>query len=84
MLPVDAVRTITVWPRWVREDGLVKPMRRVLRACSWEERSIATVIQTGNILKEPAVIRVFTETCGLVYVPPHEWLELPEDSLDQY
>jgi len=59
-------------------------MRRVLRCCSWEERSIATVIQTGNILNEPALIRVFTTTCGLTYIPPREWLALDESGLDGF
>jgi len=84
MLPLDTVRTITIWPRWERSDGLIKPMRRVLCRCSWEERSIAVALQTGAVLKEPALIRVFAETSKLIYVPPHVWPELSENVLEAF
>ena len=84
-LPGRVTITLTVWPRWV--DGAteaIKPMRRVLRFCSWRERSISTAIATGNILREPTIIRVFDETSGLTYLPLHEWLARPESALDGY
>jgi len=85
MLPSDATRTITIWPRWQNPiSQLIKPMRRVLYFCSWHERSISTALQTGNVLRVPAVIRVFDEASGLVYVPPHIWDDMTENELEGY
>ena len=80
----NADKTITIYCRWVNPDGRVKPMRRVLYNCSWEERSIATALQTGNVLNEPASIRIFCDTSGKTYIPPHEWDALNENELDKY
>ena len=84
MSATNADKTVTVYCRRKLSDGKVGLMRRVLKECSWEERSISTALQTGNELKEPASIRVFCATSGLTYVPLHEWNALPEVELETY
>ena len=84
MNATNAGKTITVYCRKKREDGTVKLMRRILKQCSWEERSISTALQTGNVLKEPASIRIFCNQSGLRYMTLHEWNTSPEESLDEY
>ena len=80
----NASKTITVYCRKKRNDGTVRLMRRVLERCSWEERSISTALQTGNVLKEPASIRVFCNESGLTYMPLHDWDLSPEALLYDY
>jgi len=77
-------KTITIYCHRVNDDGMVKSMRRILKNCSWEDNSISTALQTGNVLTEPASIRVFCSKSGLKYVMPHEWYILPEDELEKY
>ena len=75
MLPDDAVRTITIYPRHTDGvTGLVTTVRRVLKRCSFEERSITTALATGQVLRIPSVIRIFTDdNPDLQYIEPHEW-----------
>jgi hypothetical protein len=77
-------KTITIYCLWKRPDGKIISLRRVLKECSWRERSISTALQTGNVLNEPASIRIFCDKSGLEYIPPHEWYALSEDKLENY
>ena len=77
-------KTITIYCHWKRDDGLVKPVRRLLKG-SWKRRGISAALQTGNILKEPSSIRIFcADNEDITYIPPHEWYKLPEEELDKY
>ena len=76
-------RTITIYCRYTL-DGMVKPMRRVLKFCSWEDLTIDVALQTGNVLKEPFSIRIECERSGLTYIEPHEWKKLLEEELEEY
>jgi len=62
----------------------VKPVRRILKNCSWEDKSISTALRTGNILKEPFSARIFTDMSGLIFIPYHIWSSLPEEELAGY
>ena len=87
MLPSrDALKAITIYPRYERPDGTIKPMRRVLYPSSWEDKKTAIAMETGAILKEPVFIRVFgyKTVDGLIFVPVHEWQKLDESELDGY
>jgi len=77
--------TVTVWCRWIDpETGLHHPMRRELKSCTFRNRSIFTTMQTGNVLKESSIIRVFDKTSEKTYIPPHEWSALKFDELDNF
>ena len=87
MLPPDATRTITIWPRWRNDTTDPRQfisMRRVLHNCSWKSDSISTVLRTGIVLQQPIIVRVFDETSGLQYIPPHIWNQMSPDKLDGY
>jgi len=80
----NTVKAITIYCRRVSKDGRVKLLRRVLRNCSWEERSISSALKSGNVLKESVSIRIFCASSGVTYVPPHEWAAMPERALKNF
>ena len=85
MLPPDAVRTITIYPRYINQlTNIVKPLRRVLYNCSWEDKGADIILNTGQIVKDTIFIRIFDNTSGSIYLPPHEWNKLSESELDGY
>ena len=71
-------KTITAYPRAVNPDtGEFIPVRCVLRRCTWMDESVTTTLETGNVVSNITVIRVFDDPQGKRYIPPHEWNRLP-------
>lgn len=81
----DDVRDITLWCRHITQvGGAVRLFRRVLRNCSYRERSIETTLSTGQVISEMIIIRVFEETSGFTFIPPHIWNAKDYTELDGY
>lgn len=85
MIPRRLTVDITIYPRWQNLlTGQIKPMRRVLRRCTWQMETVSTALSTGQILTTPTVVTVFKKTSGLEYIKPHEWALLSENELAPY
>ena len=82
MRPDNIRRSVTLYTRWTNTiSNMTKSFRRVLTNVYFEESSNVVAQRTGNILNQDAFYNIFVQD-DLIYVPIHEWIELPESELD--